>query len=128
KVGKEVALTVAAASGATRTVKLAPAGDEMALRYLDWIAGNRARVARATGGRCGYVHVPDTERGGMAVFARQFFAQIDREALIVDIRYNRGGQFPASMIEHLGRVPLAAYATRYGNRVRVPVAAVHGPK
>src|SRR5262249_47473018 len=56
------------------------------------------------------------------------FPQIDRGALIIDIRWNHGGLFPASMIEHLRRIPLAAYAPRHGNHVRVPGAAVIGPK
>jgi len=129
-VGKDVTLTLGAAPAATatRTVKVSPAADDMAARHVDWVADNRARVARATDGRCGYLHVPDTGRGGIAAFARQFFAQSDREALIVDVRWNAGGLFPASMIEHLRRIPLAAYAQRHGDNVRVPDQAVVGPK
>lgn len=128
-VGKPVTLAVAAApAGVARAVQVVPVADDMPIRYADWVADNRARVARATGGRCGYVHVPDTGRGGIATFARQFFAQVDREALIVDIRWNAGGLFPAAMIEHLRRIPLAAYAQRHGNNVRVPAQAVVGPK
>jgi tricorn protease len=128
-VGKELTLDIAATPGGpARSVNVTPAADEMAARYVDWLADNRARVAKATGGRCGYIHVPDTGRNGIAAFARQFFAQIDRDALIIDIRWNHGGLFPASMIEHLRRIPLAAYASRHGNHVRVPGAAVIGPK
>jgi tricorn protease len=129
-VGKEVTLTVAAAprSAGSRTVKVTPVADDMPARYTDWVADNRERVARATGGRCGYVHVPNTGRGGISAFARQFFAQSDRQALIVDIRWNGGGLFPADMIAHLRRTPLAAYTQRHGNPVRVPGQAVFGPK
>lgn len=129
-VGKELTATVAAtpAGGGARSVKLTPVRDDMAARYLDWVADNRARVARATHGRCGYIHVPSTRRDGIAAFARQFFAQIDREAVIIDIRWNAGGLFPASMIEHLARRPLAVFTQRHGNAVRVPGAAIAGPK
>jgi tricorn protease len=128
--GKEMALTIGPAPDGrgARTVKVTPAASDMEARYVDWVNGNRARIARATAGRCGYVHVPNTGRAGIARFARDFFAQIDREALIVDIRWNSGGLFPASMIEHLRRIPLAAYGQRHGNDTRVPGAAVHGPK
>jgi tricorn protease len=130
KVGQEIDLTLGPTLNLRdqRTVKVKPAGDDMGARYADWVRANRARVARETEGRCGYVHVPNTGRGGMAGFARDFFAQVDKEALIVDIRWNSGGLFPASMIEHLGRVQLGAYSSRHGNDLRVPTAAVYGPK
>ncbi|MEA2603257.1 MAG: tricorn protease [Acidobacteriota bacterium] len=129
-VGKETALTISPTPDVheARIVKVTPAESDMGARYVDWVNRNRDRVAQATAGRCGYVHVPNTGRGGMAIFARQFFAQIDKQALIVDIRWNSGGLFPASMIEHLRRIRLGTYEQRYGNDLRVPGVAVYGPK
>lgn len=125
--GKEVALTIA--SGTTqREVRVRLLGNDMPLRYIDWVNDNRARVTAATGGRCGYIHVPNTGRGGIAAFAKQFFAQSDRDALIVDVRFNSGGLFPASMIEHLQRHTLAREASRHGNDLRIPTMTVDGPK
>jgi tricorn protease len=126
--GKEVTLTIATVDGRTSDVKVKPLGNDMPLRYAEWVAANRARVLQATGARCGYIHVPNTGRDGIAAFAKQFVAQIDKEALIVDIRWNSGGLFPASMIEHLRRITLAHEASRYGNDLRVPGLAVEGSK
>ena len=126
--GKEVTVTIATDDGRVSDVKVKPLGNDMPLRYAEWVAANRARVLRATGGRCGYIHVPNTGRDGIAAFAKQFVAQIDKEALIVDVRWNSGGLFPASMIEHLRRITLAHEASRHGNDLRVPGLAMEGPK
>lgn len=128
--GKKVVLTIASSAGGTgaRDVTVTPIGNDMPLRYGDWVAANRARVAAATNGRCGYIHVPNTGRGGIAAFARQFFAQSDKDALIVDDRWNAGGLFPASIIEHLQRRTIARYGSRNADDVRVPLMNVDGPK
>jgi tricorn protease len=67
----------------------------MPLRYLDWVEENRRKVSEATNGRCGYIHVPDIGARGINEFAKAFYAQVDKEALIVDSRWNSGGYFPS---------------------------------
>jgi tricorn protease len=127
-VGQQIELTIRTPEGVERLATVTPIGNDMPLRYIDWVAANRARVLESTGGRCGYVHVPNTGRGGIAAFAKQFIAHSDKDALIVDIRWNSGGLFPASMIEHLRRITLAREASRHGNDLRIPGLAVEGPK
>jgi tricorn protease len=129
-VGKDVILTIndKPVNEGARNVTVRPIGDEMPLRYLDWIEGNRRKVDEATGGRCGYIHVPDVGARGINEFAKAFYAQIDKEALIVDSRWNAGGNFPSFFIELLRRQTIANYAPREGNDLRVPAAAINGPK
>jgi tricorn protease len=95
---------------------------------LDWVQGNLKKVEKATGGRVGYVHVRDTAGPGMADFKRYFFPQVDKEAMIIDERFNGGGQIADYYIDILRR-PFASYwAPRYGADNRSPSAAVFGPK
>jgi tricorn protease len=128
--GKDVVLTInnRPTTEGARRITVRPVADEMALRYFDWVTENRRRVSAATNGRCGYIHVPDVGGRGINEFARGFYAQIDKEALIVDARWNSGGYFPSFFIELLRRRSIASYAPREGNDLRVPGAAVNGPK
>jgi len=128
--GKLVEITVgpSADGKGSRTVTVEPIGDELNLRNLDWVQGNLKKVEKATGGKIGYIHVRDTAAGGMADFKRYFFPQIDKDGLIVDERYNRGGQIADYYIDILRR-PFASYwAPRHGADWRSPSAAVFGPK
>jgi tricorn protease len=112
----------------SRTVTVEPIASEYNLRNMDWVEGNLRKVEKATGGRVGYVHVRDTAAGGMADFKRYFFPQVDKDALIIDERFNSGGQIADYYIDILRR-PFASYwAPRYGADNRSPSAAVFGPK
>lgn len=73
------------------------------LRYGDWVQGTRERVEQAGGGRIGYLHLRAMTAGDVADFAREFYANVDREALIVDVRRNRGGNIDSWVIEKLLR-------------------------
>jgi tricorn protease len=108
------------------TVK--PTGAETGPRYLDWMDENRRKVAEATGGRIGYMHVPDTSFPGIIAFDKQFTAQLDRDGIIVDERYNSGGQIPDFYTEKLRRELLSALAPREGKDVPWPPVAIYGPK
>src|SRR5712692_3175478 len=108
------------------TVK--PAGNEAGMRYLDWIAANRRKVEEATGGRIGYMHVPDTTIPGIIAFDKQFTAQLDKDGIIVDERDNSGGQIPDFYTEKLKRELLAVLAPREGKDVPWPPVAIYGPK
>ncbi|MBW2558943.1 MAG: PD40 domain-containing protein [Deltaproteobacteria bacterium] len=111
-----------------RTVSVVPVGDESALRHRDWVEGNVRRVTEATNGRVAYVHVPDTAISGHDYFKRYFFPQSDRDAIIVDDRFNRGGQYADYYVEMLTRQEIAYFTTRYGASIRVPQAYIPGPK
>ncbi|MGL4419371.1 MAG: PDZ domain-containing protein, partial [Gemmataceae bacterium] len=128
--GKTVELTVGATADGknSRTVTVEPLSNELALRNREWIEGNLRKVEKATGGRVGYVYVPDTAGQGLAYFKRYFFPQIDKEALIIDERFNSGGQIADYYIDLLRREPISRWAPRYGADWRTPSAAMHGPK
>jgi len=108
------------------TVK--PTASENEPRYLDWRETNRRKVAEATGGRIGYMHVPDTSIPGIIAFDKQFTAQLDKDGIIVDERDNSGGQIPDFYTEKLKRQLLAVLAPREGKDVGWPPVAIFGPK
>jgi tricorn protease len=87
----------------SRTVSYRPITDETNLIYLDWVDGNRKRVADATGGRVGYIHIPDMGANGIREFIKWYYPQIDKEGLVVDVRANGGGNVSRMLIERLRR-------------------------
>lgn len=128
--GKTIELTVGPNADGTksRVVSVEPLASEAALRNREWIEGNLRKVEKATEGKVGYVYVPDTAGQGVQYFKRYFYPQVDKQALIIDERFNSGGQIADYYIEALTR-PFASYwAPRYGSEWRSPSAAVFGPK
>ncbi len=109
-------------------IMVRPAGNEGGLRYWNWVEDNRRKVEQATGGRVGYMHVPDTSISGLIMFDKYLNAQAGKEALIVDERYNGGGMIPDFYTEKLQRRLLSVIAPREGKDVPWPVTAVYGPK
>lgn len=103
-------------------------GDETRLRNLEWIESNRKRVELATDGKIGYIYVPSTGIDGQDELVRQFSAQFSKEGLIIDERFNNGGQIPDRFIELLNRKPLAFWAVRDGKNWQWPPVANFGPK
>lgn len=103
-------------------------GSEFRLRNLDWIEGMRKRVEEATNGQVGYVFVPSTGVDGQNELVRQLSAQTDKKGLIVDERFNNGGQIPDRFIELLDRKPLAFWATRDGKPWSWPPNVLFGPR
>jgi len=114
-------------SGA-REVTVIPVNTETQLRHLAWIEDNRRKVDQMTGGRVAYVYMPDTSVGGFTNFNRYFFAQVGKEAAIIDERFNAGGQLATDVIETLLRKPLSMVATRDGELEPQPYGAIPGPK
>lgn len=102
--------------------------DETRLRNLEWIESNRKRVDDATGGKIGYVYVPSTGIDGQDELVRQFTAQFTKEGMIIDERFNNGGQIPDRFVELLNRKPLAFFAVRDGKNWQWPPVANFGPK
>jgi tricorn protease len=128
--GKTVELTVNSSPVAEggRKVLVETLGSEARLRNLAWIEGNRRRVEEASDGRVGYVYVPSTGVDGQNELVRMFHAQFTREALIIDERFNSGGQIPDRFIELLDRPPLVYWHVRSGKDWQWPPQAHFGPK
>lgn len=103
-----------------RTVVVKTLSDETRLRNLAWIEQNRKRVEEASGGKLGYIYVPSTGVDGQNELVRQFYGQWDKQGLIVDERFNNGGQIPDRFIELLNRKPLAYWAVRDGRNWQWP--------
>ncbi|NKB86673.1 MAG: peptidase S41 [Acidobacteria bacterium] len=125
-----VELTVSAtADGAdARTVSVVPVNSDYALRNRDWVEGNIAKVDAATDGRVAYVYVPNTTGQGHEYFKRYFFPQAHKDAIIVDERYNGGGQVADYYIDILRRPYISHWATRYGGDYKTPFYSIQGPK
>src|SRR5258708_32242819 len=83
------------ASDGAWNITVKPTASENGPRYLDWRENNRRKVAEATGGRIGYMHVPDTSIPGIIAFDKQFTAQLDKDGIILAERDNSAGQIPA---------------------------------
>jgi tricorn protease len=128
--GKTVELTynaTASFSGA-KTAIVKTLQDESRLRHLAWMEANRKRVEEATNGDAGYIYVRSTGIDGQNELIRQFNAQWDKKALVIDERFNSGGQIPDRFIELLNRTPLAFWAIRDGETWPWPPFAHFGPK
>jgi tricorn protease len=130
RAGKRVELRVGPKADGTqaRTVVVEPIDDEGPLRSRAWVEGNLRKVHERTKGRVAYVYVPNTGGAGYSSFKRYFFPQVDKEAIIVDERFNGGGQVADYYIELLRRPLVSYWATRYGEPIRTPNAAILGPK
>ncbi|HEY4335140.1 MAG TPA: PDZ domain-containing protein [Puia sp.] len=128
--GKIVELTIGpnADGSGSRVVKVVPVGNESALRNRDWVEGNLKKVEAATGGKVAYVYVPNTAGDGHEYFKRYFFPQADRQAIIVDERFNGGGQLADYYISLLTRPYQAHWHTRYGKDFKSPFTSFEGPK
>ena len=111
-----------------RTVQVVPVADEFALRNRDWVEDNLKKVDKATGGRVAYVYVPNTAELGHMYFKRYFFPQSDKEAIIVDERFNGGGNLADYYIDFLRRQHYSMWAMRYGHDYSTPNAMIPGPK
>jgi len=125
--GQEVELTVVSRTGGPRNVIVKTLPQEFGLRYRDWVEANRARVHEATGGRVGYVHVPDMGAHGFAEFHRYFQSEVDRDGLIVDVRWNGGGHVSQLILEKLARKRIGYNAQRWGQLESYPNDAPMGP-
>ena len=124
-----VDLTLAAGpDGARRHVVVRPVEKEISLREAAWIAGNRATVDRLSGGRVGYVYMSDMSRLGLQQFVRQFYAQLGKQALIMDDRWNGGGFVAPFALERLRRTLVTLDVNREGSVATEPQEVLNGPK
>ncbi|EFL32738.1 protease [Streptomyces viridochromogenes DSM 40736] len=113
--------------GPPRRVAVVPLVDERPLRYQDWVAKRRAVVRQLSGGRCGYLHIPDMGGSGWAQFNRDLRIEVSRPALIVDVRGNAGGHISELVVETLSRTILGWDLTRDAQPVSYPSNAPRGP-
>lgn len=111
-----------------RTFNVVPVGNEYNLRNRDWVEGNMKRVHEATNGKVAYVYVPNTAGRGHTYFKRYFFPQSDKDAIIVDERFNGGGLISDYYIDILRRPFLCKWNYRHGIDTKTPSAAIGGPK
>jgi tricorn protease len=111
-----------------RKVTVVPIGNDQSLRHRAWVEGNRRKVDEMTDGRVAYVYMPNTAGAGYTSFNRYYFAQHDKEGIVLDERFNGGGSVADYVIDLLGRTTLNYMATREGKAQPTPGATIEGPK
>lgn len=128
--GKQVVLKVGVDPGGkdAREVTVVAIDSEENLRHLAWIENNRRKVDEATNGRVAYVYVPNTAGAGYTSFNRYFFAQVGKDAVIIDERFNQGGQLADYIVDYLRRPLMSKVVTREGHDWSSPSEAIYGPK
>ena len=105
-----------------------PTADEQPLYYLEWVLSNIEKVDKASGGKIGYVHIPDMGVPGLNEFTKFYYPQLHKEALVVDCRGNGGGNVSPMIIERLRREPAMWTVARNGAVNVDPSGQVLGPK
>ncbi len=130
RAGKQTVLTVGPRpdGSGSRQVVVVPGGGEDRLRLRTWMEDNRKKVQELSGGRVGYVYIPDTAAEGYTNFNRYYFSQVGKDAMVIDERFNHGGQIADYMINIMKWAPIMGSATREGEDIMVPSQAIFGPK
>ncbi len=125
--GREVAIAAKTLTGERRGA-VKTLSSEQQLRYRAWVEANRRLVHERTDGKIGYVHVPDMGPWGFSEFHRGYLSEFDRDGLIVDVRYNRGGHVSPLLLEKLNRKRVGYDVSRYSNKpIPYPPESVAGP-
>lgn len=123
----ELTFRPAGDEGRSRRIAIVPLIDERPLRYQDWVAKRREVVRELSGGKCGYLHIPDMGGSGWAQFNRDLRLEVSRPALIVDVRGNAGGHISELVVEKLTRRILGWDLTRNAQAVSYASNAPRGP-
>ena len=128
--GKQTVLRIGknADGSGGREVTVVPTASDYGLRNLDWINANRRKVDELSGGRIAYVYMPNTGGAGYTNFNRYFYAQLDKQGLILDERFNQGGYLADYIVSVLGQKHLANAIERDGEPSHEPQGAIFGPK
>jgi tricorn protease len=131
KADKFVKIKIAKSSSGSnsKTLNVKTIGNEKTLRYYDWVENNRRKVDSATNGKIGYIHIPDMmPNNGLNWFVRYFYPQLGKEGLVIDDRYNGGGNVSPLIIERLKReLVIAKYARNMEKVLTNPDAVMTGP-
>lgn len=130
KAGKQVVLRLNARpeEQGARDVAVIPIADEQKLYYYQWVQGNIKKVDEATGGKVGYIHVPDMLSYGLNEFVKHFYPQLRKKALIIDMRGNGGGNVSPMLIERLRREIVMFNIARNSQPITNPADMLWGPK
>ena len=130
RVGKTVILTVnsSPSTSGARKVRIRPIGNEAQVRYHDFVESNRKWVEKMSGGRIGYMHVPNTAFEGAVEFTRGYWSQTDKDAMIVDERWNGGGYIQPWFVDTLARQIKAGIQIRNAKEDAFDAVAIEGPK
>ena len=131
KAGQPVQLRLGAkpAADGSRLVTFRPISDEQNLIYLEWVRHNREAVDKATGGKAGYIHLPDMGENGMREFIKTYYPQIRKQALVVDVRGNGGGFISQMLIQRLSQKLLGTEFDRVDQVTGTyPATIFYGPK
>ncbi len=114
-------------TGEMRNVDVKTVSTDTEARYREWVERNRSYVHESTGGRIGYVHIPDMGPEGFSEFHRYYLLESSREGLIVDIRDNGGGHVSELILEKLSRKQMGYDISRWGSVSPYPSHSVAGP-
>jgi len=130
KAGKQVRIKLGPTADGknSREATVVPVGNEFGLRTRAWEEDNRRYVEKMTHGRAGYVHVPDTAQGGWTAFNRYYYAQVGKDGIVVDERFNHGGLINDFMIREMQKPIDAYFVPRHGKQWPTPGSAIYGPK
>ena len=128
--GKQTVLRIAksADGSGARDVTVVPVASEHRLRNLDWIDSNRRKVDALSGGKVAYIYMPNTAGAGYSNFNRHFYSQLDKQAVVLDERYNEGGFIADYIVNVLGQKRMSGAIERDGKPVHDPEGAIFGPK
>ncbi len=125
--GLRVELDVRDNTGTRRTVAVKVLSEDTPARYRQWVEINRKWVHEQSQGQIGYLHLPDMMSAGFAEFHRYFINECDRNALIIDVRYNRGGHVSQLLLEKIARRRIAYDWPRWSSPVPYPAESPAGP-
>ncbi len=130
KAGRQVKIKIGPTpdGAGAREATVVPVADEHSLRFRAWSEDNRRTVEKATGGRIGYAHIPDTGGGGWTEFHRYYYAQHGKNGIIVDDRFNHGGYVADYLVREMVKPVVYGTITRYGKIASIPSSGVYGPK
>lgn len=112
----------------SRDVVVIPTGDELELYYYNWVEDNIRKVSEATGGKVGYIHIPDMGVGGLNEFVKHFYPQLQKKAVIIDVRGNGGGFVSQLVVERLRREIAMIGMSRNTSPTTNPQEMIYGPK
>jgi tricorn protease len=130
KAGKQVKVRIGPnpTDVGSREVTVVAVSSEGALRNRAWAEDNRRYVDKMTGGRAGYVHVPDTGSGGWTSFIRYYYSQVGKDGIVVDERFNHGGLIVDYIVYEMSKKLEGAFTPRDGKDWPTPGATIFGPK